>query len=384
MEKHISKIVLVSGEISGDQYAALLAMWLKKIIPDLEISGIGGHKLKSTGIRIIAENPVAGDFGITSVLRNLGLHIKFLRQCARVIKKENPGLIVFIDNPGFNLALADKLTEFRKIYYIPPKIWAHNYQRIFLIRNLFESVITIFPFEKQIYERESIPSYYFGHPVVDLVCENNNSDDFSEKTGIEKDSPVVGIFPGSRTEEIRNIMPLMIMAGEKIRKKYPRVNFVVSCADENLYRFLKSILEKRKTDWPIWKGSAHTLAKKSLVALTASGTMNLELAILGIPMIVFYKMNTLNYAIAKIIVQCEYASPVNIIARRRIVEEFIQHVNWYKFIRIFSEVFEQGEKRRKQMEALKQLRMMFGQPDVSARVAGFISQKLHENNKRIS
>jgi len=384
MEKHASRIMIVSGEISGDQYAGLLALQLKKLSSDIDIAGIGGKKLKSTGIRIILENPVSGDFGITSVLKNLWPHIRFLKQCKKAIEKENPDLIVFIDNPGFNLALAEKLNNFRKIYYVPPKIWAHNYQRIFLIKNLFDSVITIFPFEKQLYEKENIPSYYFGHPVVDLICEYEDFNDFLQKMRIRKNSQIIGIFPGSRKEEIRNIFPLMIRAGYEVKKKYPYVDFIVSCADEGLYEILKTMIEGEKIDWRIWKGSAHILAKNSQVALTASGTMNLELAILGIPMIVFYKMDRINYSIAKTIVHCNYISPVNIITGKKIVEEFIQDVNWNRFMRIFSEIFEQGEKREKHIQQLNHLRLILGEKDVSARVADFIMEKLNENNKRVS
>lgn len=384
MEKHASRIMIVSGEISGDQYAGLLALQLKKLSSDIDIAGIGGKKLKSTGIRIILENPVSGDFGITSVLKNLWPHIRFLKQCKKAIEKENPDLIVFIDNPGFNLALAEKLNNFRKIYYVPPKIWAHNYQRIFLIKNLFDSVITIFPFEKQLYEKENIPSYYFGHPVVDLICEYEDFNDFLQKMRIKKNSQIIGIFPGSRKEEIRNIFPLMIRAGYEVKKKYPYVDFIVSCADESLYEILKTMIEGEKIDWRIWNGSAHILAKNSQVALTASGTMNLELAILGIPMIVFYKMDRINYSIAKTIVHCNYISPVNIITGKKIVEEFIQDVNWNRFMRIFSEIFEQGEKREKHIQQLNHLRLILGEKDVSARVADFIMEKLNENNKRVS
>ncbi len=384
MEKHASRIMIVSGEISGDQYAGLLALQLKKLSSDIDIAGIGGKKLKSTGIRIILENPVSGDFGITSVLKNLWPHIRFLKQCKKAIEKENPDLIVFIDNPGFNLALAEKLNNFRKIYYVPPKIWAHNYQRIFLIKNLFDSVITIFPFEKQLYEKENIPSYYFGHPVVDLICEYEDFNDFLQKMRIRKNSQIIGIFPGSRKEEIRNIFPLMIRAGYEVKKKYPYVDFIVSCADESLYEILKTMIEGEKIDWRIWNGSAHILAKNSQVALTASGTMNLELAILGIPMIVFYKMDRINYSIAKTIVHCNYISPVNIVTGKKIVEEFIQDVNWNRFTRIFSEIFEQGEKREKHIQQLKHLRLILGEKDVSARVADLIMEKLNENNKRVS
>ncbi|HPP66493.1 MAG TPA: lipid-A-disaccharide synthase [bacterium] len=373
MKKNTSKILVVSGEISGDQYAALLALRLKQRLPDLEIAGIGGEKLTSTGVRIIVKNPISGNYGITAVLKNFGPYVKFLKQCVNTIQKENPDLIIFIDNPGF-----------RKIYYIPPKIWAHNYQRIFLIKEIFEAVITIFPFEKDIYDKENIPAYCFGHPVFDLIDESRNSENVSQKIPVNGNNPLVGMFPGSRAEEIKYIMPLLIKAGQEIKKRYPSVDFIVSCADERLYETLQTILKSSGVNWPIWKGSAHRLAEKSRVALTASGTMNLEIAILGVPMIVFYRMNIINYIIAKTIVHCRYVSPVNIFAGKKIVEEFIQQVNWPKFSRIFSEIFEQGEKRQRCIELLQQSYAASVYKDVNGNVADFILGRLHENNKRIS
>ena len=371
-----SKIAIVSGEISGDQYASLLASNLKKFIPSLEIIGTGGPKLENSGIRIIAKNPLSGAFGISSVIRNLSQHVKFLNKCAFEIKKEKPDLVIFIDNPAFNLNLAKRLPEFRKIYYIPPKIWAHGYQRIFLIGHLFESVIVIFPFEKELYEKEGIPVEYFGHPAVDLVNQVYPEDLF-EKTGIRKDQTIIGLFPGSRKEEVQCISPLLIKAGKIIQKNHNNVAFVVSSADEKLYPVLKKILEKEKLEWILWRGSAHTIAKQSHIALAASGTMNLELALLGTPMIVFYRMTRIDYIIARIIVQLHYASPVNIIHGKKIVEEFIQNVNWYRFQRVFSNLFEgNSEKRKNQIEQFRNLKTALGEEKVTEKIAYFILQKI--------
>ncbi|MCM8824919.1 MAG: lipid-A-disaccharide synthase [Candidatus Omnitrophica bacterium] len=376
----LHKIAIVSGEVSGDQYAHLLALQLRKTIPHIEIVGIGASGLERSGIRIIAENPLSGTFGVSSVVRNLKQHAAFLNACVSAIRKENPDLIIFIDNPGFNLNLAKRLSGFRKIYYIPPKVWAHNYQRIFLIRQLFESVIVIFPFEKMLYEREGVPAYFFGHPVVDLIDNAGTDQEFFRKTEIDKQDSIVGLFPGSRKEEVIHILPLLVQAGKLIQKNY-RVSFVVSCANEKLFPVEKEILESKKLDWPIWVGSAHAIAGRSHVALAASGTMNLELALLGIPMIVFYRMAGINYFLARIIVQLSYVSPVNIVYGKKIVEEFIQNVNWCRFQRVFSELFEESsEKRKAQIEEFKNMKQQLGGEKVSEKIASFISQKIEDEN----
>lgn len=376
MENSSPKIAIISGEISGDQYASLLIYYLKKIIPSSEIIGIGGPKLKMAGAKIIAENQLAGTFGICSVIKNLSGHLKFLNQCVSAIKKENPDLIIFIDNPGFNLSLAKRLPLYRKIYYIPPKIWAHHYQRIFLIKHLFESVIVIFPFEKTLFEKEGIPAYYFGHPVLDIMKQATYDEKFLEKTSINQRSTIIGIFPGSRKKEIEYILPILIRCGKIIQKKY-NVSFVISCADEKLYEIEKKILEKENLDWSIWKGSSHTLAKFSHIALTASGTMNLEIALVGTPMIVFYRMPVPDYIFARAFVQTDFISPVNIIYGKKLIEEFVQNVNWLRFQRVFSEIFDSlSEKRKNQIEGFKILRQQLGEEKINEKIATFISQRL--------
>jgi len=371
------KITIVSGEISGDQYAATLASNIKKLNPEIEITGIGGKKLTSTGIRIIAENKLSGAFGFSSVIKNFRSHLKFFNTCLKAIKNECPDLIVFIDNPGFNLSLAKKLVDFRKIYYIPPKIWAHNYQRIFLIRHLFEAVIVIFPFEKQIYEKENVPAYYFGHPVIDLIPGEISNENFFNEIGSNKDAFIIGIFPGSRQEEIKYILPLLVMAASRVKKIYSEATFVVSCADEQLYSDIKTILEQYGEHWYIWKKSPHVLAKNSKISLCASGTMNLEIALCGTPMIVFYRLSGFNYLIAKLIVKLNYVSPVNIICGKKVVEEFIQNVNWQKFQRVFSQLIcESGEVRKKQMAQFKNIRQILGQANVSEKIADFIIKRV--------
>lgn len=370
------KIAIVCGEISGDQYASLLALHLRKIQPDTEIIGIGGRKLSQSGVKIIAKNPLSGSFGIYSVIRNIHQHIKFLNLCASAIRKENPDLIIFIDNPGFNLNLAKKLTDFRKIYYIVPKVWAHGYQRIFLIRHLFEAAIVIFPFEKKLFEKEGVSAFYFGHPVIDLIENSTDNNDFFETTGLNEQHTVIGLFPGSRKEEIEWILPVLLKAGKFIQKDY-KVCFVVSCADENLLPIIKKIIEKERFHCSVWTGSPHVIARVSHLALVASGTMNLELALLETPMIVFYKMNRLNYIIARIVVQLQSVNPVNIICGKKVVEEFIQDINWLKFNRVFSQIMDkESEKRKTQIEYFKSLKEQLGCKNVSERVAQFILERV--------
>jgi len=163
------KISILAGEISGDNYGALLARNLKQISPQIEISGAGGEKMKKEGVEIIEGMPT-GYMGYSSIILKLPEYLKFFKKVVSEINDTKPDIIIFVDNPGFNLKVAETLgKKFLKIYYIPPKVWAHNYKRVKKIKRNIDLVIPIFPFEKDIYEKEKIPFKYLGHPVVDLI-----------------------------------------------------------------------------------------------------------------------------------------------------------------------------------------------------------------------
>ncbi|MCL5408497.1 MAG: lipid-A-disaccharide synthase [Candidatus Omnitrophica bacterium] len=368
----MKKIVIVCGEISGFSYAKMIMKYIKKINPSVEILGAGGKSLEKYGIRIIEEYPSSGFIGFTDVFLHIISFARFLKRAEKKIKLEKPDLIVFIDNPGFNLQLAKRLGDLKKIYYIPPKVWAHDYKRIKIIKKYFSSVITIFPFENAIYQKENIPSFYFGHPIVDLIESQNIKEDFWIKTGLNKTKRIIGLFPGSRKSEISNILPVLLKIAIEISRTLPDLQFIISSASEEMKNIISSIQKKFNTYFPVWEENSQSIVYVSSLCFCASGTMNLEVALIGKPMCVFYKMNFINYLILKFMIKLPYISPVNIIYGKKIVPEFLQNMPYKEIQKRCILLLDNKEEIEKQKNSFQEIKKICGTPIISEKISEFI------------
>jgi len=360
------KICILAGEKSGDNYAGVLCSELKKLKDDIFIFGIGGREIEKFGVDLIKNVPF-GQMGFTGVLKKIFSYFKFLKRVVKKIKEEKPDLIIFIDNPGFNLEVAKRLKrKFKTIYYIPPKIWAHNYKRIEILRKYIDFVIPIFPFEKEIYKKENIPNYYFGHPFIDLI---KHKDFEKKKNGKIK----IGILPGSRKEEIEYNLPVMKKVVEKLKKKF-EFDVLISSSDENFKKYIEKIF-KDFSDFEIID-DLYLLINNSDLIFAVSGTVNLEVAYFEKPMIVFYRTSFLNYVFAKLVVKLNIISPVNIIVGKKIIPEYIQ---FFKIERVIEDTFELIEKKKlydEEMECFKKLKEIVKEKEVSKNIAKFIIENV--------
>jgi lipid-A-disaccharide synthase len=366
----IRKIAIVCGELSGDLYAGLLAEELKKLDPGLDLVGIGGPALRQAGARILL-SPISG-FGFSGVLRQLPEHFRLMKRAARTLLSEKPDIVVFLDNPGFNLRLAPLLGRIPKIYYIPPKIWAHGYSRIQSLRRHFNAVITIFPFEGSIYRKEGVPARFFGHPVADLVEKRKDDRDVFAPPGLDCSQKIIGLFPGSRPTEIRNILPMLIDAAGIVQKQMPDVQYAVSVAEKSLDDLVCQIISDNRQKLHVWRKHPYTLARAATLCLCASGTLNLELALIGRPMVVFYRMHPVDYALARRLVKLDFISPVNIICGYSAVPEFVQKFDRDELADTLVNLIKEPRDQEKQLLAFSVVRERVGPPGVSRRIARFL------------
>ncbi|MCM8778146.1 MAG: hypothetical protein NC905_07835, partial [Candidatus Omnitrophica bacterium] len=294
------KIAVIAGEKSGDNYGALLIDEFRKIKQDVFIIGTGGEGIKKRS-NLFIECPY-GRMGFSGLILHLSLFYRAFQKVKETVEREHPSYIVFIDNPGFNLKLAQVLgKKFPCFYYIPPKVWAHNYKRIRIIKKYIKAVITIFPFENEIYQKENIPAFWFGHPVVDLIGEGTISSE-------EKKTPVIGLLPGSRREEVLYLLPVFIHT-VKIILQRRRVKVILSASDRAIKTIEERILKKYHIEIEVIEGRPHIVIKEASVVLAASGTVNLEAALLQKPLLVFYKTRYLDYLLARLMVKLDMISP---------------------------------------------------------------------------
>lgn len=359
------KIFILAGEKSGDNYGALLCKNLKKLKRDIIILGTGGKEMEKEGVEIIKSN-LFGIMGFSGVIKRIVPYYIFLKKVLKKIKEENPDLIIFIDNPAFNLRIAERLRKrYRTCYYIPPKIWAYHKYNIKILRKYIDFVIPIFPFEKDIYEKENIPNFYFGHPFIDLI--KNESEILSEK---EQDEYLIGILPGSRKEEVKYNLPVMMKVAEILNKE-KKTRILISASESKIEKIIKNITKNFKLEYSIID-DLYKIIKSSDVVLAVSGTVNLEVAYFEKPMIVFYKTSILNYLLAKWKVKLKMISPVNIVVGRKIVPEYVQNFKIVEVVESLKELLNKGLLYIKEINGFKKLKETFKEKNVSEKIAKFI------------
>ena len=372
----MDKIFIITGDISGDMHGAFLAKSLLKKEPHLQIFGMGGEKMKAAGIKVLFDLTQFSLMGFIEVARHIVLFRRVLYQLIAKIKIEQPDAIVFIDYPGFNLRLAEKIKSLSipLIYYISPQVWAWGKNRIKKIASLFSRMIVILPFEKELYEKEGLSAFFVGHPLLDVVKTTGLMNQVPTiSNGRASSATTITLLPGSRSCEVRRLLPVMVKLAQLIKEKKPETQFIILAASSLMEKEIEKILKKKKISLRVTREKKYDLIKSSALALTASGTATVEIAILERPMIIFYKVSPFAYLFLKKMVKLPYIGMVNIIAKKEIVPEFIQgRANAEKILPTALALLEQREKREKMSEQLRRVKKSLGNPGAADRAAEII------------
>ncbi|MHB1646101.1 MAG: lipid-A-disaccharide synthase [Candidatus Acididesulfobacter diazotrophicus] len=327
----MGKILIVSGELSGDWLASGLIKEFKKVKPDADFYAMGGENLKSEGAEIIADLNELAVMGFIEVVLKISVIKKILKRILAWIKLNKPDLIILVDFPTFNFKIAKYAHQLNipVVYYVPPKIWASRYKRIYFIKKYIKFVIVIFPFEINIYEEKNIKVYYCGNPLqfrLNKLQKTVKINDIDNKNLKKKRYPVISFLPGSRKSELKYHSSRIVESAKLILFNYPDALFV--------FPFRKgidiSVLEKEldKSKLPKESYNISNYFEESLlqsdIIIVASGTASLEAAMFKKPVIIVYYLNYFTYLIAKIIVKVKDIGLINIIAGKRIVPELIE------------------------------------------------------------
>ncbi len=320
------KIAFSAGESSGDQHAASMFKALKKQRPDIQGLGMGGAKMREAGIDVRVDSSGIGVIGLIEILRHYGEIRAALTQMKKLLQQEKPDLLVCVDYKEFNLKLARfaKQHGVKVLFYVSPQVWAWRPGRVKTYGQAIDMMAVIFPFETAYYQAENVPVRYVGHPSVDKVKPLRNKADDLQRFSLDARQPVVGLLPGSRVNEIRRLLPLMLAAAEQIKQRLPAVQFVLPQADSIDDAVLQSYLEHTGLDIKIIKGQPYDVIQCCDAVMTASGTASLEIALLQVPMVIVYKLSALTYWLGKQLVKIPYIGLPNIIAGRGIIKELIQ------------------------------------------------------------
>ncbi len=362
-------VMLIAGEASGDMHGAKVVKALKKKT-DLKFVGIGSKALRKEGVQIVMDSHELSVVGITEVFSKLPHILRGIKTAKRTICRFKPDLLILIDFPDFNLFIAGiaKRMGIPVLYYISPQVWAWRSGRVKKIRRLVDHMAVILPFEADFYRKHSVSVTFVGHPLLDNVRPLSQANFEKNISG----PPVLGLLPGSRDKEVLNLLPIMLDAVTRLKVHFPDLKVLVSLASSLDRSFVEEIIEKYQGSLKVElvEGGASNTFNQSAVLVAASGTVTLEAALAGIPMVIVYRVSPLSYRLGKALIRVKYISLVNLIARRELLPELIQEKASSE--NIFSAVKNMLDNPGKLAFLHKKLlwmRSAFGGPGASDRVA---------------
>ena len=327
MPTHKALTVMFSaGESSGDQHAANMFLELKKHQPELKGFGMGGAKMAQAGIDLRYDSSQIAVIGVVEVIKHYGEIRRALKLMEQLATAERPDLLVCVDYKEFNFKLARyaKQQGIKVLFYVSPQVWAWRPGRVKTYGKVIDMMAVIFPFETAYYDAEKVPVRYVGHPSVDKVHPLYSIDQDLARFGLDKNQPIIGLMPGSRANEIKRILPVMLAAAEQVQARFPGSQFILPQADSISDALLESYTACSPLSLTVIKNQPYDVIQCCNAVMTASGTASLEIALLTVPMVIAYRLSLLTYWLGKWLVNTPFIGLPNIVSGKSIVKEFIQ------------------------------------------------------------
>jgi lipid-A-disaccharide synthase len=322
------KIMLVTGEASGDEHSAGVVRHIRNQAPEAQVFGMGGARLREAGMDTTVDaQAYASVMGLTEVISSLGRIFQAHRLLCREAAERKPDLAILVDFPDFNLHLAKKLHRLHIpiLYFISPQLWAWRRGRIKLIKKYVSKVVPIFPFEESFYHEHNIDAEYLGHPFLDRAELTVGREEWMKQNNLDPARPLVAVLPGSRKSEVEQLLEPVVGAFERVAKGRPGIQAVLPVASSLDADWVRQLLGK-KTKVNLVSGQSRECLSFSDVAVVASGTATVEAALAGVPFVVVYKLSPLTFAVGKLLVKgVKHVAMVNLIAGKKVVEELLQH-----------------------------------------------------------
>ena len=321
---HQTCVAIIAGEASGDQHGAKLVQAMQKKNPDLFFCGIGGPALRQAGVRILVDACELTVVGITEVFSKLPGILKGMGTIKKLLKSLKPELLILIDFPDFNLHIAAtaKKIGIPVLYYISPQIWAWRQGRVKRIGRLVNHMAVILPFEQQFYTANNVPATFVGHPLLDTPLPTA---DEIFTTSVE--GPVtIGLVPGSRDNEIARHLPVMLNTADILKDRLKQARFIISQAASVERKQIEVVVADHpcRMNVDIISDGVETVFERSDVIVAASGTVTLQAAIHGVPMVIIYKVSPISFMLGRALIRVPNIGLVNLVAGRQLVPEFVQ------------------------------------------------------------
>ncbi len=366
------KYYIIAGEKSGDLHGSNLIKALKIEDPGAEIRCWGGDEMKEAGGDLAVHYREIAFMGFWEVATNLFTVLRYLAWCKKDIRSFGPDVIVLIDYAGFNMKIAKfaKLNGYKTFYYISPKVWAWNQSRALNIKKYVDRMFVILPFETTFFNKYDYKVDYVGNPLFDAINAFQINSDFLEENGLTE-KPVIAVLPGSRKQEIANMLSVML----EVADSFPEYNFVVAGVDNVPESFYEQV--KAHPGVRIVYNNTYNLLAHARAAVVTSGTATLETALFDVPQVVCYKTSTISYKIAKGLIKVDYISLVNLIAAKEVVKELIQQeMNSQVVATELKKIVDDSPERQEMLSEYKKLRATMGNEKASQNTARLIVKYL--------
>ena len=325
----MTKIAISAAEVSGDTHGAFLAKELKALQPRLFLFGMGGEKMKAAGVNIRVDVTEKSTIGITEAFRHLPSQFFAYYRMVRLLKKEKPSAIVLIDAQGFNIPLAKaaKKLGIKTIYYISPHYWLWGIEKgLKEVAGTLDKIIAVFEDAASLYFKAGASVSYFGHPLVDTVKPTMRKEEFIKKFKLDPRIKIIGLFPGSRLQEIKALLPPQLRAGEIIDSSIGGAQFLLALASPKLKNDVTKILKKAKISVKIVEGMNYDVLNASDAVIASGGSTTLEATLLNTPIIMFYKLSKLTeFIILRVMkISVPFYSLPSILEEKEVIPELVQ------------------------------------------------------------
>jgi lipid-A-disaccharide synthase len=314
------RILISAGEASGDLYASKLVEAIRRRHPEAEFFGCAGPRMQAAGVRPVVDARSLAVVGIVEVVAHLPRIWREFRKLIREARLQRPDLAILTDSPDFHLRVAKRLhrANIPVVYLIAPQAWAWREGRVRAMRATLSRLLCIFPFEKEFFEKRGVPTTYIGHPLASVVKPSLSREQFDTRFGFAASDRLMALLPGSRHGEVERHLPALIEATAIIRKKHSVIPVLALPPGFGFESSLKA------SGIRVIEGHTWDVLARSDLALAASGTVTIEAALLGVPMVTFYRVNSLSWFLGRWLVRAPFLTMVNLVAERPVVPELIQ------------------------------------------------------------
>jgi lipid-A-disaccharide synthase len=318
--------LIVAGEASGDLHGEKLVQSLLDIYPKARFTGMGGTRMRAAGVNILFGIERMGAVGLVEIFSDFGHYFGVYRTLMKEIASHKYTAVILIDYPTLNLRLAKqgRKHDCPVYYFISPQVWAWRKGRIKDIRKSVHKMFVILPFEKEMYRKAGIDAEFLGHPFIEMVHPTRSREESFEKFHLDSNIKTVGLFPGSRMNEVNSLLDEMLRAAEKIKKELGSCQFLLPVAESIDTAFIQQKLGSNLLDIKLVQGETYDVMNTCDTLIIASGSATLEAGIIGCPMVIVYKLSRLTYWLALMLINTPYYGLVNIVAGEGVAPELIQ------------------------------------------------------------